>query len=310
MQTEPILLLRRTYKNCYINFIEHAPAKTITSTCTFLYYHKISIHATLVTTSHFVYLQNINDELKITCDKYSKEIKCHSHSVSFIKHTDACDCVIQSVEIQFIGSHYNCSSNGNFIIYHTFNFVTEWLHNKNVMPYFSENEHILCLPSSASIPNFSVVKTNSTHVFNENKVPAISIQQFDNLIVNLKQNKIYLSNSDKLGKNNVLFNESIKENMDNTDKLLDIDSWFDEDAESSMIFMFVSCIIALLAFILLLFLHFKHEKLRKPSSHQCRCRYHFLQYRQYISIHTVFHMHSDFNICHYQYINLWMSIFS
>ncbi len=56
------------------------------------------------------------------------------------------------------------------------------------------------------------------------------------------------------------------ENMDDADELLDIDSWFDEDAESSMIFIFMSCIIALLAFILLLFLCFKHEKLRKLMS--------------------------------------------
>ncbi len=90
------------------------------------------------------------------------------------------------------------------------------------------------LPSSASIPNFSVVKTNSSSVFTENKVPAISLQQLHNLIGNLKQNKI-----------------------------LDIDSWFDEDVESSMIFIFVSCIIAFLAFILLFFLCFKHDKLMK-----------------------------------------------
>ncbi len=45
VQTEPILLFRRIDKNCYINIIEHAPAKTITSTCTFLYHHKISLHA-------------------------------------------------------------------------------------------------------------------------------------------------------------------------------------------------------------------------------------------------------------------------
>ncbi len=186
VQTEPILLFRRTDKNCYINIIEHAPAKTITSTCTFLYYHKISIHATLVTTSHFLYLLNISDELKITCGKYSRETKRHSHSVSIIKLPDTCDCVIQSVEIQLIGSHNNCSSNGNFIIYHTFNFVTEWLHNKNVMPYYRENEHILCVTSSAGIPNFSVVKTNSSGVFTENKIPAISIQQLDNIIGNLK----------------------------------------------------------------------------------------------------------------------------
>ncbi len=93
-----------------------------------------------------------------------------------------------------------------------------------------ENEHILRLPSSVGIPDFSVLKTNSSGVFTEKKVPAISIQQLDNLIGNLKQNKIYLSNSDKLGKHNVLLNESIMENMDNTDKLLDIDSWFYEDA--------------------------------------------------------------------------------
>ncbi len=63
---------------------------------------------------------NINDELKITCCKYSRETKCYSHFVSIIKNTDACDCVIQSVAIQLIGSHYNCISNDNFIIYHTF----------------------------------------------------------------------------------------------------------------------------------------------------------------------------------------------
>ncbi len=187
------------------------------STCTFLYYHKITIHATLVTTSHFFYRLNIHDELKITCGKYSRETKCHSHSVSIIKRTDACDCVIQSVEIQRIGSHNNYSSNGNFIIYHTFNFVTEWLHNKNVMQYCRKNEHILRLPSSDSIPDFSVLKTNSSDVFTENKVPSISIHQLDNLIGDLKQNKIYLSNSDTLGKDNVLFNESIMENMDNAD---------------------------------------------------------------------------------------------
>ncbi len=101
---------------------------------------KITVHASLVTTSHFFYLLNINDELTITCGKYGRQTTRHSHSVSIIKWTDASDCVIQSVKIQLIGSHSNCSSNGNFIIYHTFNFVTEWLHNKAVMRYYRENE--------------------------------------------------------------------------------------------------------------------------------------------------------------------------
>ncbi len=263
VQQEPLLLFRRTDKNCYINIIEHAPARTITCTCTFLYYHKITVHASLVTTSHFFYLLNINDELKITCKKYSRETTHRSHSVSNIKLSDACDCVIQSVEIQLIGSHSNCSSNGNFIIYHTFNFVTEWLHNKIVIPYYRENEHILRLPSSASIPYFSVIKTNLSCVFSANNVTPISLKQLDTIIGDLKQNRIYLSNTDKIGQDNAFFNESIMDNFESMNKLLNIDSWFDE---SSMIFIFVSCIIALLTFILLIFLCFKHEKLRKLIS--------------------------------------------
>ncbi len=84
VQQEPLLLFKRTDKNYYINIIEHTPAKTITSTCMFLYYHKITVHASLVTTSDFFYILNINDELKITCGKYIREI-----SVSIIKWNDA-----------------------------------------------------------------------------------------------------------------------------------------------------------------------------------------------------------------------------
>ncbi len=192
--------------------------------CTFLYYHKITVHASLVTTSHFFYLLNINDELKITCGEYGRQTTRRSHSVSIIKHTDACDCVIKCVEIQLIGSHSNCSSNGNFIIYHTINFVTEWLHNKVVMPYYRENEHLLRLSSKASIPNFNIIKSNLSGVFGDNTVPTISVKQLDTIIGDLKQNKIYLSKSDKIGQDNKTFNESITDNIENMNKQLEIDS--------------------------------------------------------------------------------------
>ncbi len=63
----------------------------------------------------------------------------------------------------------------------------------------------------------------------------------------------------------------------NTNEQLDIDSWFEEDAESSMIFIFVSCIIALLAFILLFFFMFQTRKTQKTDitlygqSPSCQC---------------------------------------
>ncbi len=126
-QTKSMLLFRRTDKDCYINIIEHSPANTITFTCTFLYYHKLMVHASLVITSHFFYLINIYDELKITYGKYKrKEYFTHIQLALSNEQT--------SVEIQLIEIHNNCSSNSNFIIYHMFNFVTEWLHNKKGIP--------------------------------------------------------------------------------------------------------------------------------------------------------------------------------
>ncbi len=126
--------------------------------------------------------------------------------------------------------------------------------------------NIFTLTSKASIPNFTVIKSNQSSVFSVNTVLSISVQQLNTIIGDLKQNKIYLSKLDKIGQDIIYFNESIMDNSANTNKQLDIDSWFDEDAESSMIFIFLSCIIALLAFILLVFFCFKHEKLRKLIS--------------------------------------------
>ncbi len=88
----------------------HLPRRSHPRACFFM----INVLASLVTTSHFFYLLNINNQLKITCGKYGRQTACHSHSVSIIKRADACDCVIQSVEIQLIGSHSNCNYNGNF----------------------------------------------------------------------------------------------------------------------------------------------------------------------------------------------------
>ncbi len=92
------------------------------------------------------------------------------------------------------------------------------------------------------------------------------LSNLDTIIGDLRQNKIYLSKSDKIGQDIKFFNESIMDKFVNTNEQLDIDSWFDQDAEYSMIFIFVSCIIALLAFTVLVFLCFKHEKLRKLIS--------------------------------------------
>ncbi len=226
----------------------------------FLYYHKITLHATIVTTNDFFYVLNIQDEIKITCGKYNHETVREMHSVSIIKQKDICDCVIQTTEIQLIGRHSNCSSNENFIIYDTFNFVTEWLYNKLTMPYYMEKEHILRLPSQARIPAIIVIQSNTSNVFTKSEIPAISIHQLNALVNRRRKKDISLSHSDKNREDNILFNHSLEQNMDDNDEILDIDYWFDEDIQSSMIYIFISCIIALITFIILIFLCFKHDK--------------------------------------------------
>ncbi len=49
--------------------------------------------------------------------------------------------------------------------------------------------------------------------------------------------KRYISKSDKNRKDNRLLNQSLADTMDETDDILDIDSWFDDERQSSMIFM-------------------------------------------------------------------------
>ncbi len=129
------------------------------------------------------------------------------------------------------------------------------------MPYYSENQHILGLPSSSTIPLLNVIRTDSAKVFSEDTVPPISLHKLD-----LKENKIYLSNSDKMSKDNKLLSETFMDSMEDNNDILDINSLFDNDAESSMIFIFLSYIIAIIAFLVVLFSCFKHEKLCKQMS--------------------------------------------
>ncbi len=74
------------------------------------------------------------------------------------------------------------------------------------------------------------------------------------LLSKLRKKDIFLSHSDKNREDNLLFNCSVEQNMDDNEDMLDIDSLFDEGTESSMIFSFIYCIIAFIAFIFLIFL--------------------------------------------------------
>ncbi len=71
----------------------------------------------------------------------------------------------------------------------------------------------------------------------------------DALVNKLENEDLCITKAVKNRKVNRLLNQSLNDNMDDTDDILDIDSWFDDELQSSMIFIFISYIITLIAFV-------------------------------------------------------------
>ncbi len=65
-----------------------------------------------------------------------------------------------------------------------------------MMSYYTENAHILHLPSQAKLPYLSILKTNTDNVYTESKTPAISVHKLDSLINRLQHQDLHLTKSD------------------------------------------------------------------------------------------------------------------
>lgn len=89
-----------------------------------------------------------------------------------------------------------------------------------------------------------------------NKVPIMSIYSLHTYCMPTNM-------SDKNHKDNIDMNTNEIEMNDN---ILEIDSWFDVEIQSTMIFMFISGIVELVGYVLIIFLCHKHEKFRKVLS--------------------------------------------
>ncbi len=134
------------------------------------------------------------------------------------------------------------------------------------MSYYRENVNILQLPSPAKLPDLNIATTDTEDIYTESKMPIISFQKFDVLVNRLKLDRLHLTKADKNGKDTRALNRTLNNSMDKHDEILDIDSLFDDELQSSMIFNFISCIVSIIAFIFLIFLCYKHVKLHKILS--------------------------------------------
>ncbi len=262
VQTTLILVFRCTNKNCCVKIIEHTKANFIMSTCTFLFYHNITVHASLVTTNDSLYRMNWRSPVEfITVKLFDQHIllasligKIYATVLYKQLRSNLLEVIPTAVPMWIY-----------FLIQHTFNFVTEWIYNKMTMSYYREDTHILRLPSQVILPDLSIRKTNTDNIYIESKPPAISLHKLYAFVNRLQNDDLHITKANKNRMDNRLLNQSLTGNMDDTEDILDIGSWFNDEIQSSMIFSFISCIIAIIAFIFLLFLCYNMRNWKRYS---------------------------------------------
>jgi hypothetical protein len=256
--TTPLLIFTRNFTNCYVNIVQHSPASVITDTCSFKFYRNISVSPTLVATSTHYFLMNVQSEFYVKCSNSKHSVSRTAHSISIIKRTALCRCTINIKNVLLIGSETNCSNSHTFSMQYTYNFVTEWLSNQLSIRFYTQGFNFLNFPSNSYFPSLNIAQTVDNSVYNENSPKAISLDKLSHLVDTIRADKpIFLTKADR---NSYFYGNSSSAHNDNED-ILDLNSWFGPEIQSSMIFMFISGIIAIIAFVLLIFLCVKYVKL-------------------------------------------------
>ncbi len=127
VQTKPLLLFKRSVPNFFIAILNHASVKIITDTCKFRYNPNIVVLTTLVSTAEHFYLLNVNNDIVVVCGQSKGKTIQQIHSINIIARKDLCLCTIYTTNIIILGTHSNCTTDGQFKIYFTFKFSTEWI---------------------------------------------------------------------------------------------------------------------------------------------------------------------------------------
>ncbi len=111
----------------------------ITDTCKFRYYQNKVVPTALVSTANHFYLLNVNTEIVVVCAQSKGKTIRQIHSISIIARNDQCLCTIYTTNIIILGTHSYCTTDGQFKIYYTFNFATEWIGSSNDIALYEDN---------------------------------------------------------------------------------------------------------------------------------------------------------------------------
>ncbi len=259
----PLLLFKRSVPNCYIAILNHTPAKVITDTCKFRYYQNIVVPTSLVSTADPLYQLNANTEIVVVCGQSKGKTIRQVHSISIIARIDLCLYIINTNYIIILGTYSNCTTDGQFKIYYTFNFATEWIKSGNDIALYEDNMELLNSPSHSFLPKILILDLPNRDTYKERKIPAISLHKLNKLVKYIsKDNLLFLQPYDKNRELNKLLKISI-ESEEDSEQVDNMSTWFGGGIKYSFIFMFSGSIISVLVFECLIILCYKHGKLQQ-----------------------------------------------
>ncbi len=112
------------------------------------------------------------------------------------------------------------------------------------------------IPLFPYIPHFSD-NDDDSDICNDENVEVINLDKLDDIYNSIKKDEpIFLYLADKNKHKFTIYSNYTAENKYS---ILDIDSWFGQEIEYSMIFMFLSSIISIIAFIILMILSYRNS---------------------------------------------------
>ncbi len=78
-------------------------------------------------------------------------------SISIIARIDLCLCIMDTKYIIILGTNSNCTTDGQFKIYYTFNCATEWIRSGNDIALYEDNMELLNSLSDSFLPKIPIV---------------------------------------------------------------------------------------------------------------------------------------------------------
>ncbi len=93
--------------------------------------------------------------------------------------------------IYLMGTAGNCSNAPGLLLQDTYNFVAEWLKNRQLIPFYQENIHILSSPTNTLFPYISYFSDNEddSDIYNEENVEVINLDKLDDIYSSIQKDE-------------------------------------------------------------------------------------------------------------------------